>query len=202
MRPAFTESSTSRRYSIAVSRTGRPARLTFRFGEVDHQLPPDVGLRWLALPVDSLPEGGPDSRRQLRGREGLDDVVVGATVEGLGNHILLPVRGQEDDRNVRLAMDRISFISWMPSVPGSIRSSSTRCGAIDSMKLIASAGSPVTTGAYPALVRASLKVSEGLRIVVHRQDSRPLLPVRGNQPQGLDGPLIRPCEGCSPPPGS
>ena len=42
---------------------------------------------------------------------------------------------------------RISFISSMPSVPGSIRSNSTRPGSFARTRLVASCGSPVTIGA-------------------------------------------------------
>ena len=50
---------------------------------------------------------------------------------------------------------RISCISSMPSVSGSIRSSSTSAGRSSSIRPSVSPGSPVTTGANPAWARAS-----------------------------------------------
>ena len=57
------------------------------------------------------------------------------------------------------AVFRMRFISSIPSLPGSIRSSSSRCGFSSSMRRVTSSGSPVT-------LSPSATVEEGAKIAV------------------------------------
>ena len=91
------------RYSIAVSGTGRSARLALRSAVVDGQLTQHEGRELLGR--RPLAQGRPDSRRQLRRREGFDEVVGGAQIEGRGDHIILVVDRQEDDRHFARLQD-------------------------------------------------------------------------------------------------
>ena len=77
--------------SVAVSRTGRSSSVTLRSSWSMTSSPPK------GSGVDSLRRGCPDSRRQLRRRAGLDDVVDGSEFQSPGNRFIPSVAGQEYD---------------------------------------------------------------------------------------------------------
>ena len=100
-RPAFSESSKSSWYPVAVRPTWRPARVTQVLGVIDDQIAQHVGF-WQVGPVGFLPspQSNPDSGHQVRGPEGFDDVVGGSRLEAPYHQLLTPGGGEENHRHV------------------------------------------------------------------------------------------------------
>ena len=88
---------------------------------------------------------GVDAGHELGRRERLDDVVVGAEPQADHPVGLLALGGQQDHRDPRSRPEsRMRRITSRPSMPGSIRSSTTRSGRCAFAISIAPGPSPAT----------------------------------------------------------
>ena len=84
----------------------------------------------LGLGGSSAAQHSVDAGDELRGRERLDDVVVGAEPQPDDAVGLLALGRQQDDRGpARAGCSRSRRMTSSPSMPGSITSSTTRSGA-------------------------------------------------------------------------
>jgi hypothetical protein len=101
--PAFAIRMCNRSNSRAASSIGLSSLVTVREGGSRRSAPISIGA--FLIPAAAAPHDGSDPRRELAGREGLDDVVVSAELEPEHPIDLLAPGREHHDRDIGLLAD-------------------------------------------------------------------------------------------------
>ena len=129
------------------------------------------------MPVDGLgrrAQAGADARDELLGVERLDDVVVGSALEPLDDIGRVALGGEHDDGMPDSS--RMRAHTSMPSMPGSMRSSSTRSGFDDRKAASAPVPSPQKMRLEALGAQHNADHLRKCGVIVNYQNSRVHLP--------------------------